>query len=87
MLRLACVAAPGFPHHGAQRGNRRQPSFFSERDYEAYLDLMGEWCRRLGLLPDAEPCPLDRRSGIQAGIVQSGNSPLINGISSVARTL
>jgi len=49
MPRLARVVAPGFPHHVTQRGNRRQPTFFSESDYEAYLDLMGEWCGRLGV--------------------------------------
>ena len=25
-------------------GNRRQQTFFREEDYQAYLDLMGEWC-------------------------------------------
>ena len=49
MARLARVVAPGYPHHVTQRGNRRQPTFFSDKDYEAYLDLMGEWCRRFGV--------------------------------------
>ena len=32
------------PHHVTQRGNRRQETFFREDDYQAYLDLMAEWC-------------------------------------------
>ncbi len=44
MARLACVVAPGFPHHITQRGNRRQQTFFRDDDYQAYLDLVGEWC-------------------------------------------
>src|SRR4030042_5007584 len=46
MARIARVVVPGFPHPITQRGNRRQPTFFSPDDYEAYLDLMGEWCSR-----------------------------------------
>ena len=44
MARLARVVAPGFPHHITQRGNRRQQTFFRDDDYQAYLDLVGEWC-------------------------------------------
>ena len=44
MARLARVVAPGFPHHITQRGNRRQPTFFCDDDYQCYLELMGEWC-------------------------------------------
>jgi putative transposase len=32
------------PHHVVQRGNRRQPVFFSTADYKAYLRLMAVWC-------------------------------------------
>ena len=32
------------PHHVTQRGNRRQETFFRDDDYQAYLDLMGQWC-------------------------------------------
>ena len=49
MARLARVVAPGFPHHITQRGNRRQQTFFCEEDYQAYLDLMGEWCGTHGV--------------------------------------
>jgi len=44
MARLARVVVPGMPHHVTQRGNRRQQTFFCDDDYQAYLDLMGQWC-------------------------------------------
>jgi putative transposase len=37
------------PHHVTQRGNRRQPTFFGEEDYGAYVELMGEWCNEHGV--------------------------------------
>jgi len=46
MARIARVVAEGYPHHVTQCGNRRQRTFFGDDDYEAYLDLMAEWCRR-----------------------------------------
>ena len=49
MPRIARIVAPGYPHHITQRGNRRQPTFFSDDDYEAYIDLMAEWCRHYGV--------------------------------------
>jgi len=44
MARIARVVIPGLPHHVTQRGNRRQKAFFQESDYDAYIDLMAEWC-------------------------------------------
>jgi len=44
MARIARVVVPGMPHHVTQRGNRRQDTFFRDEDYEAYIDLMSEWC-------------------------------------------
>ncbi len=44
MARIARVICPGIPHHITQRGNRRQPTFFCDEDYSAYLELMREWC-------------------------------------------
>ncbi|MDI6733857.1 MAG: transposase, partial [Planctomycetota bacterium] len=46
MARLARVVIPGIPHHITQRGNRRQQVFFRDDDYDAYLELMAEWCRK-----------------------------------------
>ena len=61
MARLARIAVPDCPHHLTQRGNRRQPTFFSDDDGRSYLALPAEACRatRVGLLPDAEPCASD----------------------------
>ncbi len=49
MARLARLVIPGMPHHVTQRGNRRQQTFFNEGDYEAYVQLMAEWCREEGV--------------------------------------
>ena len=49
MARLARVVIPGVAHHVTQRGNRRQPTFFCDEDYAAYLELMREWCGRLSV--------------------------------------
>jgi putative transposase len=49
MARLARVVVPGVAHHVTQRGNRRQPTFFQEDDYRAYLELLGEGCGRCGV--------------------------------------
>jgi putative transposase len=46
MARIARVVAPGIPHHVTQRGNRRQQTFFHDEDYQAYLELMSEWCAK-----------------------------------------
>lgn len=39
MARIARVVVPNYPHHITQRGNRRQQTFFSKRDYRYYLRL------------------------------------------------
>jgi putative transposase len=49
MARLARVVAAGVAHHVTQRGNRRQPVFFSNDDYAAYLALLTEGCRAAGV--------------------------------------
>jgi len=46
MARIARVIAVGYPHHLTQRGNRCLPTFFSDEDYVAYLDLVAEWCAK-----------------------------------------
>jgi putative transposase len=48
MARLARAIAVGVPHHITPRGNRRQPTFFGDADYRAYLDLLAAWCGRFG---------------------------------------
>ena len=42
---MARVVAAGLPHHVTQRGNRRQPVFFGDDDYAAYVALLAEGCR------------------------------------------
>ena len=32
-----------------QRGNRRQQTFFSDEDYDAYIALMSHWCKQEGV--------------------------------------
>jgi putative transposase len=49
MPRIARIIAPGIPHHITQRGNRRMETFFSDEDYQAYLSLMAEWCRKFNV--------------------------------------
>ncbi len=49
MARLARVVVPGLPHHVTQRGNRRQPVFFREEDYQTYLRLLKTQAARWGL--------------------------------------
>jgi hypothetical protein len=41
MTRLARIVIPGLPHHVTQRGNRRERVFFSDEDYQFYLDELG----------------------------------------------
>ena len=44
MARLSRIVIPGVPHHITQRGNRRQPIFFSDEDRLLYLDLVRQGC-------------------------------------------
>jgi putative transposase len=48
MARLARVVVPGLPHHVTQRGNRREPVFFGDDDYRAYLELIAGAAQRAG---------------------------------------
>jgi len=49
MLRIARIIAPGIPHYVTQRGNRRMETFFCDEDYQDYLTLMAEWCRKVNV--------------------------------------
>jgi putative transposase len=40
MSRLPRLVLPGIPHHVAQRGNRREWTFFEDGNYALYLDLL-----------------------------------------------
>ena len=45
MARLSRVVVPDVPHHVTQRGNRRQPTFFCDEDYQVYRRLLAIGCR------------------------------------------
>jgi putative transposase len=49
MARMARAVAPGVPHLVTQRGNRGQPVFFGDDDYEVYKALLAEGCRAAGV--------------------------------------
>lgn len=46
MPRSSRIVIPGVPHHVIQRGNRRQPIFFSDADRGRYVDWLAEGCQR-----------------------------------------
>lgn len=46
MPRASRIVIPGVPHHVVQRGNRRQPIFFSDADRNRYIDWLAEGCQR-----------------------------------------
>lgn len=48
MSRVARIIMPEVPHHVTQRGNRRQRTFFSSADYEAYLDFLATNAKTFG---------------------------------------
>ena len=48
MTRLARIVIPGLPHHVTQRGNRRERVFFSDADYQFYLDELGLAAKKAG---------------------------------------
>ncbi len=45
---MARVVVPGVPHHVTQRGVRRNDVFFCEADYELYIHLLSDFCRKCG---------------------------------------
>ncbi len=46
MARLPRLIVPGLPHHIVQRGNNRQATFFSDLDYQVYLDRLREYAEQ-----------------------------------------
>ena len=48
MPRSSRIVIPGVPHHVVQRGNRRQPIFFSDADRSRYVDWLADGCQRFG---------------------------------------
>jgi len=48
MPRRARIALPNVPVHVIQRGNNRQPCFFSDEDYRRYLGWLTEYASKTG---------------------------------------
>jgi putative transposase len=48
MPRSARLTVPGLPHHVTHRGNYRQRTFFSERDYRLYVRYLEAACAATG---------------------------------------
>lgn len=46
MPRQPRQVVPGVPHHVTQRGSRRQPIFFSDRDRAFYVKTLADYCGR-----------------------------------------
>ena len=46
MPRSSRIVIPGVPHHVVQRGNRRQPIFFSDADRSRYVEWLADGCQR-----------------------------------------
>jgi putative transposase len=47
--RIARVVVPDVPHHVTQRGNRGADVFFTEKDRQRYLELLGRYSAERGL--------------------------------------
>jgi len=50
MSRIARLVAVGYPHHITQRGNYKQKTFRSQKDFTQYLNWIEEYCKRYLLL-------------------------------------
>jgi len=48
MARMARTVIPSIPHHVIQRGVRRLDVFQSDDDYDTYLNLIAESCKKAG---------------------------------------
>ena len=46
MPRKPRLYLPGIPAHVVQRGNNRDACFFADDDYQYYLEVLGQGCRR-----------------------------------------
>jgi putative transposase len=49
MARLSRVVIPEYPHHVTQRGVRSMDIFYSDRDYEIYLEFLKEYSKKFEL--------------------------------------
>ena len=49
MARMPRLVVPGYPHHVTQRGSRRMQTFFSDSDYQYYIDLLARYKNDTGV--------------------------------------
>ena len=49
MARMPRLVVPHYPHHITQRGARRIKTFFTEEDYQYYLELVAEYKAEAGV--------------------------------------
>lgn len=49
MPRLARTVFAGVPHHITQRGNRREDVFYTDEDYQIYLEWLNHYCQKYQL--------------------------------------
>lgn len=49
MARMPRLVVPGYPHHVTQQGYRRMKTFFTEGDYQAYLNWVKEFKTESGV--------------------------------------
>lgn len=49
MARMPRLVVPGYPHHVTQRGARRMKTFFSDADYQYYLELLAKYKSEAGV--------------------------------------
>ncbi len=49
MPRISRIVIPDLPHHIVQRGNRKEPIFFTDSDQRLYLRLLRERCTITGV--------------------------------------
>jgi putative transposase len=49
MARMPRLVVPGYPHHVTQRGARRQQTFFSDEDFQTYINLLADALEATGV--------------------------------------
>src|SRR6266542_4895554 len=72
MARRPRLFAPGILYHVIVRGNYRQKTFLKARDYKAYLDRLGRYCKKFDVTVYAY-CLMSNHVHL---LVESGSQPL-----------
>ena len=72
MARRPRLLAPGVLYHVIVRGNQRQKTFLGDSDYQAYLERLGRYRKRLGVIVYAY-CLMPNHVHL---LVETGSQPL-----------